>query len=104
MSESLATWILTALGAYATAGCVFAPFFVWKGAASMDPVAASGSMGFRLLILPGCALLWPWLFHRWLQREGRRVEDSPHRRAALAFSTSTASRTALSKPARETRS
>jgi hypothetical protein len=57
--------------AYAGAGLVFGIWFAWRGAGRLDPVARQGSLGFRLLILPGATLLWPWLTLRLLRREGR---------------------------------
>jgi hypothetical protein len=46
---------------YAVLGALFAVAFAWRLAARIDPVAATGTLGFRLLILPGAAALWPWL-------------------------------------------
>ena len=45
-------------------GLAFALWFAWRGAARFDPVAGGGSLGFRLLIIPGAALLWPYLVVR----------------------------------------
>jgi hypothetical protein len=44
---------------------VFAIPFVWRGAGAVEPVAREGTWGFRLLILPGSATLWPYLLYRW---------------------------------------
>ena len=79
MPEPLARLILVVIGTYAGLGCVFAPLFVWKGAAKIDPVAAKGSWGFRWIIMPGAALFWPLLLLRWLRGQGTPVERSPHR-------------------------
>lgn len=65
MSEAVARWLLTVAGAYAVAGVVFAVPFVWRGAGAIEPVAREGTWGFRLLILPGSATLWPYLLYRW---------------------------------------
>jgi len=56
-------------------GLVFALWFAWRGAARFDPVAGRGSLGFRLLIIPGAALLWPYLVIRWAKM--RRSEAAP---------------------------
>ncbi|HTL06008.1 MAG TPA: hypothetical protein VL241_09700 [Gemmatimonadales bacterium] len=53
--------------AYLAAGLLFAVPFVARWAGRLDPAARSGSLGFRLLILPGSALLWPWLLARVLR-------------------------------------
>lgn len=60
--------------AYLGLGLVFGLAFVLRGAQRLDPVASSGSPGFRLLILPGAAALWPYLWLRWL-RASRRQDD-----------------------------
>jgi hypothetical protein len=70
MSETVARWLLTVAGAYALAGIAFAIPFVWRGAGVLEPVAREGTWGFRLLILPGSATLWPYLLYRWV-RAGR---------------------------------
>ena len=50
---------------YTLVGVVFALAFAWRGAAAVDPVARHGTLGFRMLIVPGAALLWPLLAVRW---------------------------------------
>ena len=54
-------------GAYVAAGLVFAATFVTWGVQRVDPVAKGAPLGFRLLILPGSAALWPLLLMRWLR-------------------------------------
>lgn len=65
MNESVAHWVLTVAGAYALVGVLFAIPFAWRGAGVLEPVAREGTLGFRLLILPGAATLWPLLLYRW---------------------------------------
>lgn len=69
------TWIptlLTALGIYLMAGLAVGILFVARGVNRVDPAAARSALGFRLLILPGCAALWPLLLTKWL-RVARRA-------------------------------
>ena len=83
MSFFAATWLVRLLAIYAAVGVVFAPAFLLVGVKRIDPVAAQGTWGFRLLILPGVIALWPILLRRWLA--GQRVppeERNPHRLAA----------------------
>ena len=77
-----ATWLVNILGIYLGVGFVFAIAFVWKGVGEIDPSAKQGTLGFRLLILPGAAALWPILARRWLAGKGPPEERNPHRAAA----------------------
>jgi hypothetical protein len=62
----IAAAFLIVLGIYLGCGLIFAILFVLNGAGKVDPHAAHGPWGFRMLILPGAAALWPWLLCRWL--------------------------------------
>jgi hypothetical protein len=56
---------LVALAAvYAAAGLAFAVFFVTSGIHRVDSQAKGSSAGFRLIIIPGVAALWPFLLLR----------------------------------------
>ena len=85
MSESVATWIVAAVGIYILIGVLFALAFVVKGVNRLEPSAAEGSRGFRVLIFPGAVALWPLLAKRWLTATGRQPEErNAHRDAANA--------------------
>lgn len=56
---------------YAAAGILFAILFALRGAPAIDPVARRATWGFRLLVLPGAALLWPWLLGKWRRAAAR---------------------------------
>jgi uncharacterized membrane protein YfcA len=64
MSGGLAGVLVGVAAAYLTAGFLFAVPFVARWAGRLDPAARAGTLGFRLLILPGAALLWPLLARR----------------------------------------
>lgn len=72
MDIATATTIAHAAYLYLAFGAVFAGWFVWRGAARLDDRAASGSRGFRLLIVPGAMMLWPWLLVR-IRTRGRSL-------------------------------
>ena len=57
-----------ALAAYGLMGSVFAAAFVTAGIDRVDPVAKHATLGFRLIVMPGVAALWPLLLVRWLRR------------------------------------
>lgn len=50
--------------AYGLIGAVFAGWFVIRGADRLEPGAIGGTTGFRLLLLPGALVLWPYLATR----------------------------------------
>lgn len=87
MSVTVATWIVAALGVYTGIGVLFAIPFAFVGAGRIDGVARTGTLGFRLAILPGAAALWPLLLARWVRGDGKPPEErTPHRRAAARAS------------------
>ena len=51
---------------YAAAGALFAVALFARGLRVVDPVAADGPVGFKLLIAPGVVALWPVLLRRWI--------------------------------------
>ena len=52
---------------YAVAGVLFAAAFVTVWVERVDPVARRAPWGFRLIISPGVAALWPLLLARWVK-------------------------------------
>jgi hypothetical protein len=59
------------LAAYASAGAAFSVTFVLFGIHHVDPVAEHSPIGFRLIVIPGVAALWPLLLTRWLTAVSR---------------------------------
>lgn len=65
---------------YLGLGLGFAIWFAAKGSGRLDPVAKNGSAGFRLLLLPGATILWPFLLVRILRGgEAPPIEHNAHR-------------------------
>jgi hypothetical protein len=67
MPPAIADALLDVLALHATLGALFAIAFQWRGLARIDPAAAQGSLGFRVLVTPGVIALWPLLARRWWQ-------------------------------------
>jgi len=67
MPTVLAQWFVKVLSVYCVLGLVFGACFVVVAVSRLDPLAKGTGVGFRLLILPGVAALWPLLFYRWLR-------------------------------------
>jgi len=81
----IAAVFLIALGAYLACGLAFAIPFALAGAKRIDPHAAHGSWGFRLLIIPGTIAFWPLLLKRWTSGATEPPEEcNAHRKAARA--------------------
>jgi hypothetical protein len=73
----------TLVTAYTGAGILFGILFVVRGVQRIDASAVGAGWGFRLLILPGVAALWPLLAWRWLRGDGAQpIESNAHRRNA----------------------
>ena len=62
----VAEWFINLLGVYTGIGLLFAIAFLTVGISQVDPDSKGSGMGFRLIILPGVAALWPVLFTRWV--------------------------------------
>jgi hypothetical protein len=89
---TLSTALVLALEIYALIGVVFGVAFVLAGVTVVDGAAKGAPIGFRLLILPASAALWPWLAVRWLRRIPPRAERNAHRMAAQGTAQGTAGR------------
>ena len=82
----IAEVLLLAAAAYLLCGFVFAIPFVLLGVAKIDPHAARGSWGFRVLIIPGTMFFWPLLARRWMGGVHQPPEEkNPHRCAVRHF-------------------
>ena len=62
-----AEFFVATLAVYGLTGAVFAVAFVLFGIQRVDRVAEHSPIGFRLIVIPGVAALWPLLLGRWLK-------------------------------------
>jgi hypothetical protein len=67
-----AALLASALAIYTAAGIGVATAFVIMGADRMLSVPVSFTVGTRLLLFPGAALLWPYVLRRWLKTANRQ--------------------------------
>jgi len=58
--------LLSFTAGYLVAGSLFALVFILFGVQKVDPTAHGSTAGFRIIIIPGCILLWPILLRKWL--------------------------------------
>jgi hypothetical protein len=71
---------LSVLGIYFAVGFLFALLFLIAGGPKkIDPRAVKGTLGFLVLIFPGCMLFWPLLLKRWATSKSLPTESSAHR-------------------------
>lgn len=83
MTQEWAELTVDIVTLYALVGGLFGLFFVARGAQRSDPAARGAGWGFRLLILPGAAALWPVLAWRWLRAAGGPpTERNAHRESS----------------------
>jgi len=76
-------FMVAALMTYAGLGAVFAVPFLAAGIHRVDSHAKGSGLGFRLLVFPGVAALWPLLMGRWLRGVSEPpVEVNAHRKKA----------------------
>lgn len=69
------------VGYFILGGLFAIPFALW-GAKKVDPMAREGTRCFKVLIVPGSALFWPFLLKRWLNATAPPEEWSRHRRSS----------------------
>ena len=79
----IAAAFLILLGIYLACGFLFAIPYVLQGVKKVDPHAAHGSWGFRLLIFPGTLAFWPLLLRRWTKGVHAPPEECNAHRAAV---------------------
>lgn len=60
------TIILITAALYLLAGLVFAVPFIWKGVSKIDEGAHGSGWSFRIIIIPGTMVFWPFLLKKWI--------------------------------------
>jgi hypothetical protein len=67
--------ILIVAAIYLAIGFLFAIPFVIKGIHKVDEGAHGGSIGFRIIIIPGTMVFWPLLLKKWLKAAKQKAND-----------------------------
>ena len=57
---------LMAASVYLLCGVLFAIAFLAKGITEIDEAAHGPTIGFRIIILPGVVVFWPFLLKKWI--------------------------------------
>lgn len=63
----MAVGMIAAIFVYGALGVLVAIPMVLRGINRLDPAAAEGTWGFRVLSFPGVMVLWPLVLVRWLK-------------------------------------
>ncbi|QDU84779.1 hypothetical protein Pla163_18930 [Planctomycetes bacterium Pla163] len=82
MPIEIAVPLVRAFEIYALVGVLVGGLFAFRGAARVDPDAAGAPLGFKLLIWPAAAALWPWSVWRMVGSKQPPIQSDAHRRAA----------------------
>jgi hypothetical protein len=68
MTVAAAELLVQIMGIYLSAGAAFATVFLVRWVRRLDSLAQHGTWGFRVLVLPGVAILWPLFAVRLVRR------------------------------------
>lgn len=61
--------ILIVVGIYLLLGILFVVPFLMKGLTKVDASAHSGTIGFKIIIIPGVIVFWPFLLRKLIAGE-----------------------------------
>lgn len=87
-AESVAAALIAFVQGYLMLGGLFAVPFVLYLVNRVDDGARGSTWGFRLMVAPGAALLWPLLLSRLVRGRRKPVECNAHRLRAAALTAS----------------
>jgi len=64
-AEAIVSTLLTILAIYLLIGLIFALVMLLRGVSKLDPGADGSGWGFKLIIIPGAMVFWPFLWRNW---------------------------------------
>ncbi len=70
------TAILLIVFIYLMMGVVFVIPFLWKGISKVDEGTRHGTIGFKIIIIPGVIVFWPVLLNKWIIAD-KKIKMSP---------------------------
>ena len=80
MPTTIAAVIEMVVLVYLILGLLLALPLAMVGIRRIDPAAESSTIGFRVLVIPSCVILWPWFLVQLLERRRQPpVEKNRHR-------------------------
>ena len=69
--------ILIVVAFYLVLGILFVVPFLIKGLTKVDESAHGGTIGFKIIIIPGVIIFWPVLLNKWIKANA--TEARKHR-------------------------
>jgi hypothetical protein len=66
MLAAIVSGVFIVITVYVVAGIIFTIFFQIKGLSKIDEGVHGSTIGFRIIIIPGCIVFWPVLLRKWL--------------------------------------
>ncbi|MES1223279.1 MAG: hypothetical protein ABUT20_47735 [Bacteroidota bacterium] len=67
---------LIVVAAYLILGLLFAIPFIVKGVTIIDEGAHGSSVGFRIIIIPGVIVFWPFLLKKWMNAKSKNHDEA----------------------------
>ncbi|CAN5727043.1 hypothetical protein BH10BAC3_BH10BAC3_05440 [soil metagenome] len=65
--QTIVNIFLSAVAVYVLIGVVFTVLFIFRGLQKVDEGTHGSTLGFKLIIIPGCIALWPVLLRKWIK-------------------------------------
>ena len=65
--------ILIVVGIYLLLGVLFVVPFLVKGLTKVDEGAHGGTIGFKIIIIPGVIVFWPVLLIKWIKANATKA-------------------------------
>lgn len=65
--------ILIIVGIYLLLGVLFVIPFLVKGITKVDEGAHGGTIGFKIIIIPGVIVFWPVLLGKWMKSDKKKI-------------------------------
>jgi hypothetical protein len=64
--------VLIIVAIYLLLGVLFVFPFLMKGLTKVDEGAHGGTIGFKIIIIPGVIVLWPVLLRKWIKTDKKK--------------------------------
>ena len=65
--------VLIIVAIYFLLGVLFVVPFLMKGLTKADESAHNGTIGFKIIIIPGVIVFWPMLLNKWIKVVKRKI-------------------------------